>query len=700
MAIGPYSPCPCGSGKQFKWCCGPIYAGIERALEQESNGQHETALRLMNEVVAANPTNPEALGQKARLLWLHQKPDEAEEALSKAFEIAPNYPFGLLMRAQFRWEEGEVAGALLLARRAAEAYAPEAVDFLFEAYSIIFEAEMKMHRPVAARAALRIASRCQPAHEEARTALDNMFGEQSAFPDCARREYTLLSPDASASAERRAAWDRARNAAATPRLGDLARLFEQVTRDDPTDAAAWYNLGVARAWLGENPAALEALQHFLELNPTDEQSAGAGALMEVLRTGVGLTDQSDYQEWSFSVPIRSDPQPLVELINEWQKSGQLLVPQAPNESGLFGLVLDTNPAGVITVGRPAADTACLSGYIAIVQDFVRVWGMNKASVEQLRDTLRTRLRLPIGEGRFQNGPPAFHDVVAEALIFPTGPGSQLTVEKLLEHAQKFYEEKWIYQPRRALSGNTPVEAVKQPVARRKLLGVIQFLRDCAARTNLASYDWDSLRRVLGLISGSSTAAAAVGAGPGDIASLGETELAGLAADTLSLEQLEQAYQSAQKLNEENLSARFARAMIARPPQAEKPDRYPWYVFLVQKALRDGDTTAALDYVNEGEKADCEQNGGLRRNDYELRRGQVHVKRGEADQANEVFQKLIEREPGELRYRVTATEALLSLKQGPRALKFAEDGIVKARQQQQRDAEQHLMELAAAARKMS
>src|SRR5271157_5070166 len=103
MVLGPYSPCPCGSGKQFKWCCGPIYAGIEHALEQESKGQHETALRLINDVVAAHPTNPEAWGQKARLLWLQQKPDEAEEALGKAFEINPNYPFGLLMRAQFRW---------------------------------------------------------------------------------------------------------------------------------------------------------------------------------------------------------------------------------------------------------------------------------------------------------------------------------------------------------------------------------------------------------------------------------------------------------------------------------------------------------------------------------------------------------------------------------------------------------------------
>ena len=115
--------------------------------------------------MAAHPGNPEAWGQKAACCGCTNKADEAEEALQKAFELNPNYPFGLLMRGPVSLRRGRVAGALLLARRAAEAYAPEALDFLFEVYSIIFEAEMKMNRPVAARAALRIAMRCQPAHE-------------------------------------------------------------------------------------------------------------------------------------------------------------------------------------------------------------------------------------------------------------------------------------------------------------------------------------------------------------------------------------------------------------------------------------------------------------------------------------------------------------------------------------------------------
>src|SRR5439155_10331339 len=134
------------------------------------------------------------------------------------------------------------------------------------------------------------------------------------------------------------------------------------------------------------------------------------------------------------------------------------------------------------------------------------------------------------------------------------------------------------------------------------------------------------------------------------------------------------------------------ALIARPPAEGKKDRYPLFNQLVQLALAGDDTAAALDLVNEGEKSDCEHNEGRRRNDYELRRGQLHAKRGEVEEAAGVFERLIERAPGELRYRGSAVEALLSARQPARALPLAEGGVAKARQQNDRDLEQYFLEL--------
>src|SRR4051812_7286193 len=115
--MDPYAPCPCGSGNKYKWCCQPIAEQLAKAFEQDQNGQHEAAARLVDEVVAANPTNPEPLGRKAQLLYQNGRADEAEAALQKALELNPKYAFGHYLRARFRLYEGEVPGALMLLRK-------------------------------------------------------------------------------------------------------------------------------------------------------------------------------------------------------------------------------------------------------------------------------------------------------------------------------------------------------------------------------------------------------------------------------------------------------------------------------------------------------------------------------------------------------------------------------------------------------
>src|SRR5262249_45887044 len=113
---------------------------------------------------------------------------------------------------------------------------------------------------------------------------------------------------------------------------------------------------------------------------------------------------------------------------------------------------------------------------------------------------------------------------------------------------------------------------------------------------------------------------------------------------------------------------------------------------------EGDTEAALNYVNDGEKADCEQNQGHRRNDYELKRAQIHCKRNETDRAHEIFTDLIKRSPAELRYRGNAAEAMLSARRPDHALHFAENGLAQARAQNNRDSEQYFLELVDAAKR--
>src|SRR5262245_14791402 len=132
MANDPYAPCPCGSGKKFKWCCQPIHNEIQKAFQQDADGQHEASLRKMEAVLAAHAGKLGVSGHKAQLRYHNARAEQAEQAVDKALELNPQYALGHYLRGRFRQFEGELAGALLLYRKAAEYCPPEAHSILGE----------------------------------------------------------------------------------------------------------------------------------------------------------------------------------------------------------------------------------------------------------------------------------------------------------------------------------------------------------------------------------------------------------------------------------------------------------------------------------------------------------------------------------------------------------------------------------------
>jgi tetratricopeptide (TPR) repeat protein len=669
---------------------------IATAFQQHANGQHEAAQRTMEQVVQAHPTNPEAWGRRAELLYAQGRLDDAEAALQKAFEINPNYPYGHLLRGKFRMDEGEIAGALLLFRKAADLFDPEARDLLAHAYNFVAECELRMNRPVAMRAAMQIASHLDPADEDLRQALDGYFGEQSQLPLAARREYRFIPPAATLPADRRTAWDHALGRASTGKLTDAARAFWELTQSDPDNPAAWYNLGLARAWLGDNRGALEALDRYVALEPDAARAAEAWAMGQVLRQGQGLAELADVVEHSSIFRI-VEPRRLSAVLQEWQGQRRLIVVQARQEEGTYLLLVLERPVG-LTPESTAARLPRLAAYLMIVRDILRLWHTSADALQRVRDELVQKAGPALMDERTFHEPANFNDILATAMTFPVDiPDKEEQSRRVRAEFERHFEESWVHQPLRSLGGVPPIDAAGHPVLAKKLAGVVQFLEECAATAG-HPYDFNRLRHKLNLGRAAGQAPGETAAAGPDIASMSTAELAGLALGSLTPAQLEQAYQSALKLDARDVAGRFARELVARPPQADRPDRYPWFSFLVQQSLAEGNTSAALDLLNEGQKADCEQNEGRRRNEYELRRGMIHAKRGEADAAQDVFDRLIERVPSEIKYRINATEAMLSAKQGARAQRFAEAGLAKAREQNDRDSEQHFMELLEAAKR--
>jgi tetratricopeptide (TPR) repeat protein len=688
--IEPYASCPCGSGKKFKWCCQLIYAGIQQAEDLYHADQHETALKTINQVCEKHPDQPHAWGKKAEMLARLGQIDACEEALEKAFSLNSSYGFGLMLRARIRFNEGEVAGGLLLARKAADAYSLEAKEDLSQLQRLIFQAEWHFRRPVAARAALEQALALEPTDEEARQILEGLFGPEGGQPEAARRRYSLLTPPES----RRRVYTSA-FASTEPRLTSMASAYAALAQHDAGDATAWYNLAICRAWLGDNKAALEALEPYIEKAEKDEDAAAAAALGEVLRCGAGMDDQCDYAQHAILYQVR-DLHPVQALLQEWLESKRLIPRQSNEEGELNALILELSTSGLVTVGGAAADTGRLAGELRIQGPMFQVHCPVEDTYNRLKEELRTKLRLSLTDLKTARVPPSFPTILAEAvLLFGKPPDSEeVARQRMADHASRFFEDTWIKRPRKSLSNIAPVDAAGSARLRRKLAGIIDFHQQCAAISAQNLYDFDQLRRKLGLVSAPAAPAGTVG----DITAMGAAELSALKPESLADEQLEQAYQAAYRLDAQELAGHFAQAMVARPTQPGKADRFPYVSFLVTKALAEGDTDAALSLIDEGTRIDCESNEGRRRDDYELRRANVHVKRGEAEQAEDVFGRLIQRSPRNFKVRGQAAEAMLQLKQPAKARKFAEEGAAEARKANDRDADNYLNDLASAAKR--
>src|SRR5207302_9381919 len=120
-----------------------------------------------------------------------------------------------------------------------------------------------------------------------------------------------------------AEWQEALAGAGTGRLTDALRAFRTWTERHADDAAGRYNLGLVQAWLGDNPAAVESLGRYVELEPDEAKAAEAWALAEVLRCGHGLEADADYVENRVLYQIR-EPNAVIGLLQAWEQSRRVI----------------------------------------------------------------------------------------------------------------------------------------------------------------------------------------------------------------------------------------------------------------------------------------------------------------------------------------------------------------------------------------
>ena len=257
-----YSPCPCGSGQKYKWCCQKAETYAHKSARLQDSGAIEPAKAALDEGLAKFPDNPWLTIRKAILLARQQKTIQAGEILQRLVAKEPGHPGAqnFLVRATLETEGTAAAAAQLQA--ALSAMTPENRPALAMTAQVVGMLLVEEGHVPAALAHLALAEQLAPDDEDLPLGRSQrMLQGNAAVSAWLRDPYPLapaptpLAGDAAETFARAATW------AEEGLWASAAAAFDTLAASGV--AVADRNAGLCRMRLADDAAAVASIRRFL-----------------------------------------------------------------------------------------------------------------------------------------------------------------------------------------------------------------------------------------------------------------------------------------------------------------------------------------------------------------------------------------------------------------------------------------------------
>ncbi len=261
-ALESYSPCPCGSGQKYKWCCQKAEAYAHKSARLLDSGAVEPSKAALEEGLAKFPDNPWLLIRKALILARSHKTAEAAEVLRKLLAKEPGHPAAqsFLVRAILETEDVTTASAQL--QTALSVVAPEFRGSLAASAQVVGLIFSEQGHVPAALAHFWLADLLADENDE--LPYPNSAKTLEANPGVSpwvRNPYHLLSAPDVLPAQQADTFHNAYHMAAEGRWSSAADLFETLAAAGVSAAAR--NAGLCRLSLAEDEPAVESLRQYI-----------------------------------------------------------------------------------------------------------------------------------------------------------------------------------------------------------------------------------------------------------------------------------------------------------------------------------------------------------------------------------------------------------------------------------------------------
>lgn len=280
MAVNPYAPCPCGSGKKFKFCCQDVVADLQR-INSLSRNQPEVALTAIQQLAVKHPDRESVVRELVVMLLRVNRVQDALNACTTFLKAHPDNPSTLLIYADILLQATGFDSSRRIVHRAFQVCTRQFPKEIAQIATRVAGEFLSRDLLPAAREHALFALRLENSEEQTTASvLFERIETATIVPFLLRTSWPLLNFEAAPEI-----LQQHERALRLCRLGcwePAAIIYNRLADQTPLNSAVWYNLGLCQMWDGRHAEAASSLHHAAVLSTDFEESVEFEALAQVL----------------------------------------------------------------------------------------------------------------------------------------------------------------------------------------------------------------------------------------------------------------------------------------------------------------------------------------------------------------------------------------------------------------------------------
>ncbi len=306
MAMDPYAPCPCGSGKKLKFCCSDIADDIEKVYKKIEGDQPQAALKQVESLLAAKPDRASLIDLKASLELSLKKLDAARETIVRFMLSHPDSPAAQAQSAILEASTGHGRKGIAPLQNALELLSDAMPQRVLEAVGAVGHALLMDGDVFAARGHLLLYAGISPEKDNAALDLLLRLNLESGLPLLLRQEYFLKpAPD---GVEWKPEYDEVAVLSGRGLWRGAEQKLAELSAKHTGAPELVYGLALVRGWLGDAAGLAQGMHDYARMEVPRQEAVEAEALAQLVDPSI--------KEPSFGMVKRGYDVPDADALNE------------------------------------------------------------------------------------------------------------------------------------------------------------------------------------------------------------------------------------------------------------------------------------------------------------------------------------------------------------------------------------------------